>query len=160
MRIRTSAVDLSQVKADLAICFIAEDEGVPSGLADRVLRRELQLQMKQEDFTGKSGQRLVWSTTVNSRARRILLVGLGSSHDSRALRGAVASAVRHSATYAAKSVALCLPKGSDREAVRAVTEAAQFGEYRFDKYITDPSRRAVRPTSVEIAVESPVLSVA
>lgn len=152
MRIRTSAADLSQVKADLAIYLVAEGDSALGGVSDRLLRRELQLQMKREGFTGKSGERLVWNVAANARARRLLLIGLGAASGSRALRMAVAAGVRQAATYAATSIAICLPKGSAHEAVRAVCEGAQFGAYRFDKYVTEKSRRAVRPAVVEIAL--------
>ena len=78
MRISVSSRDLSELKADLAVCFAYEDDRKPRAVADRGLSRELAAQMKAEKFKGRSGDLLIWNTDGRYGTKRYLVVGLGS----------------------------------------------------------------------------------
>ncbi|HUD72136.1 MAG TPA: leucyl aminopeptidase [Dongiaceae bacterium] len=133
--------------ADIAIVYrLRGDAGivgpVSAGLAERLM------EVAREDrFHGRAGRRLLWHAPpdAGSRARRILLLGLGGREDltvdryRRALGEALVEADRLGAT----TVALPLPTGDGlpfdaRAAGRAVAEGFWLGTYRFDRYRSDP----------------------
>jgi leucyl aminopeptidase len=155
MRIRVSSKELSQLKADLAVCFAFEGDQAPRGVADSRLRRELATQMKTEAFRGRAGDKLVWNGDGRHGSRRFLIVGLGREGGTpgESIRLGCAGAARAAAGYSARSLALCLPPQAGEVAVeaRAATEGALCGAYQFDRYLTDPARRPVRLRSIEIS---------
>jgi len=157
VRIRLSSRDLSQHKVDLAVCFAHEGEKQPRGIADNALRRELAAQMKADGFKARVGDRLVWSTNGRFLARRFLVIGVGPDNGSseEVLRLACARAARAGADFAAKTVGIRIPdaKGAAVQGlVRAATEGALMGAYRFDRHLTDPARKAPKVTSIELSV--------
>ena len=85
MRVRVSSKDLSQLKADLAVCFAFDGDKTPRGIAEIKLRRALATRMRAEGFTGGSSDFLVWNADSRYPAQRFLVVGLGSGTAALAL---------------------------------------------------------------------------
>ncbi len=91
----------------------------------------------KEEFTGKRDQALSLPTLGRLPTERIVVLGLG---DRRAIGASVArtfaaKAARAGNAEKAKSLALALPAGFERE-LRAVGEGLELGAYRFTKYLT------------------------
>ncbi|HTQ04001.1 MAG TPA: leucyl aminopeptidase [Polyangiaceae bacterium] len=94
---------------------------------------------KLVEFTGKADQLLDVSTLGRTKARRIVLVGLGPRQklDAARLRSAIATAVRAANGPGVTRVGVALPPDVDW---RNVGEAAGLGSYRFLKYFTGDRR--------------------
>jgi len=159
MRIRVSGKGLSQLKADLTVCFSFEGDREPRGVDDNRLRRDLSAQMKSEAFVGRAGDKLVWNADGRYGSHRFLVMGLGPAGGApgESIRLGCAAAARAAAGYSAKSVALLLPPSVGEVALqaRAAGEGALLGAYQFDRYLTDPARRPVRLRSIEISAAGP-----
>jgi len=94
---------------------------------------------KLVEWSGKPDQVLDVPTLGKTKARRILLVGVGPSAERNAarLRSAVATAVRASAGPSVTRGGIGLPAVAD---FRHVGEAVGLGAYRFTKYFTSERR--------------------
>ena len=96
---------------------------------------------REEGFTGKTGRTVLFYSPETS-ARRILLVGVGAEGGPERLRRYAAVAIRRAREVHAARVALgtqipgSTGEGPADERVRAVTEGAGLGAYRFDRYRT------------------------
>ena len=158
MRVRTSVRDLSEQKADVAVCFAHEGDEQPRGIADGRLRRDLAREMKVERFKGRSGDQVTWNVDGRYPSRRFLVIGLGprDGDPAEAVRGGCARASRAASGFSATSLALRLPpvEGASAGALaRAGAEGALLGAYQFDRYLTDSARRPTRLRSIELAAE-------
>jgi leucyl aminopeptidase len=160
MKVRWTDRDLTNEKADLVACFAYENDREPRGIADRALTRELAARIKADRFEGKRGDRLVWNVNGDGGARRYLLLGLGKGHPTpgEAIRYGCTLAARRASEHAARSLALALPPCDDETAdaeVRAAVEGALIGAYRFDRYLTDPTRRETRLERLTVSARGP-----
>ena len=126
MRIRVSKKDVSELEADLVVCFAREADAKPRAIADPGLRRELAREMRAEGFRGRVGDQLVWNANGRYASRRFLVVGLGSGDDDGAIRTASARAARAAQDLAARRLALRLPDVSKERAAEIFME--EFGE--------------------------------
>ena len=161
MRLRVTNKDLSEVRADVGVCFAHEGDRAPRGLGDRKLKNELGRQMKTVGFEGKSGDRLSWNSNGKYPVARFLVLGLGPENvdASQAIRAVAARAARQSSHVRAKHLALAVPgmktsNGPDR--ARAAAEGVLLGNYRFEKYIHDSDRKHVPLTALDLCGGSPV----
>jgi len=159
MRVRLITKDLSAVRADVAVCFAHEGDRAPRGLRDTKLRNELARQMKAVGFKGASGDRLSWSSNGKYDARRFLILGLGAegANPAEAIRAGASRAARRASDVRARKIAIAVPgtkstDGPDR--LRAAAEGVAFGNYRFEKYISDPDRKHTTLDTVELCAES------
>jgi len=114
---------------------------------DRAAGGRLKEVAKEEGFTGKPG-RAVLLHTPEIPARRVLLVGTGPDPAPEHLRRYAAAAIRRGREVRAARVALATqaggPAGSQpEETVRAVTEGAGLGAYRFDRYRKAPEESEI-----------------
>jgi len=155
MRIRVTSSDLSAVRADVAVCFAHEGDRTPRGLTDAKLRNELGRQMKALSFKGSVGDRLTWNSNGKFPARRFMVLGLGVDHGQpcQAIRSGAARAARHSARVRAKKIAIAvpqMPEASAPDQARAATEGVLLGNYRFEKYLSDPDRKHVSLLGAEL----------
>jgi leucyl aminopeptidase len=163
MRVQVTGRDLSQIEVDLAACFSWEGESEPEGIVDRGLRRELARQMQADRFRGRPGDRLVWSSNGRFPARRFVVIGLGRRERTNGLRGGCARAARAAQELSATSLAIRLPNAEGEERPRRTREAAEgalLGAYRFDRYLTDSSRRPRELRSIEISAAGPAAELA
>ncbi len=116
---------------------------------DRAVGGRLKEMAREEGFTGKPG-RTVLLYSPDAPAHRVLLVGIGSDPAPERLRRYAAVAIRRAReVHAARVGLLTRPSGPAGEApaderVRAVTEGAGLGAYRFDRY-----RKAEDETQVQ-----------
>lgn len=155
--------DLASLEADVAACFAYEGDREPRGVRSPALRRELGARMKAEAFSGRRGESVVWNADGRYRSRRFLVVGLGKPTvpSFEAVRKGCARAARMAGTFAATSLALRLPPVPGSQAAseaRAATEGALLGAYRFDRYLTEPSRRRCKIESVVLSADGPANS--
>ncbi len=146
--------DPSSENADvLVVCMFAGplNEHPTLSALDRELGSALAAHAKNVEFEGKFEQVLDVPTLGRLRARRLVIIGAGSTADwsNTRLRSLVASAVRL-ASNNAKHIALVAP----REDVdfRAIGEGVGLGAYRFDKYFTGDRRPKSELTRVSVHV--------
>jgi len=156
MDIRLSSRPLAEQKVDLGVCFAHEGDSAPRGLDKDRLGRELAAQMKADGFRGRKGDRLVWAPGELARCRRVLVVGLGKPNGApdETVRYGCTQAARRASDFSSRSLGLQLPVAPGNDGaleLRAAVEGALLGAYRFDRYLTDASRRDVRVERVEIA---------
>jgi leucyl aminopeptidase len=159
MRIRTTAKDISDQKTDLAVLFAYAGDRSPRGVAHKALIKELATQMKAESFKGHAGDRLIWNANGQFESRRFMVIGLGKERDvpGEAIRLGCSQAARAASRYSARSMAVGLPSASGQllaQEARAAVEGALLGAYQYDKYLTDPGRRAVKLGKLELCVGS------
>jgi leucyl aminopeptidase len=153
MRISFSDDSLSARAADLLVV------GVPAGQVEAALAGfgdfadALRALAKDEDFTGKPGSTVATSTLGRIAASRVLLVGTGAGTvaDVRAAAGIGGTQARGKG---ARTVAFAFP-GTDTGAagIRAAIEAFAEGNYRFDKYKAEASRKAAAEQLVFCAAQ-------
>jgi leucyl aminopeptidase len=156
LRVRVTSTDLAVQKADLAVAFAYEGDKHPRGIGGATLRRELGAQMRAEGFRGLPSDRVVWNADGRYGSRRFLVIGLGKGNGTpgEAIRQGGLHAARAASRFCAKSLALRLPtpRGSEAtEEARAAVEGALFGAYRFERYLTDPTRRTIPIASIEVS---------
>ncbi|RMG21249.1 MAG: leucyl aminopeptidase [Deltaproteobacteria bacterium] len=164
--VKLSSGALNKHKADLFVLPVYEGE-VGSKRKSlrplvtrvrRALRGVLEEAAKSERFSGKAGQMLALHTHGRLGAPRLTVVGLGKSGSTEThstLRNAVGAAVRGARRIGATRVLVLLPEDArDAEAVRAATEGAILGAYRFDRYLTQEQKGAGKPVrTVALLVE-------
>jgi leucyl aminopeptidase len=126
----------------------------------------------EERFAAKLGQIVILNTPVDTRARRVILIGVGDLREASAsgLRIAAGVAVRQARAVAAARVAFAWTTEAAPDAqlaIEAAAEGALLGGYRFDKYLTGDDSKTAGPVSVtlcppttaaEIADAAPALS--
>jgi leucyl aminopeptidase len=107
---------------------------------DRASRGIIAAALSAGDFTGKAGQTLLlYPSGGRSRAKRLLLVGLGDETklDAEALRKVAGSAIGAGSQRRANRVALVVPpapEGAEPERIQALAEGGVLAGYRFDGY--------------------------
>ena len=111
MRIRVSKKDVSELEADLVVCFAYEDEKQPAGVKHAALKKVLAAEMKAEQFTGQPTDFVFWNTDGRFGSSRFAVIGLGPRSDTpgQAIRPGAARAARAAARFSARSLALGLP---------------------------------------------------
>jgi len=159
MRARVSERDLSRLDADLAVCFAYEGERSPAGVSHPELRSALEAEMKAERFSGLATDLAIWNTDGRFPARRFAVVGLGrrKSVAGEAIRTGAARAARTASRLSARRLALRLPETASGDSLlelRAAIEGAMLGAYRFERHLTEKSRRIVGPDSLEVSIPS------
>jgi leucyl aminopeptidase len=156
IRVRTSTKDLSRLVADAAACFAFEGDRTPRGVEDAGLRRALAAEMKAERFEGRRRDVLMWNANGRLRSRRFLVIGLGPEAEASAtmVGDGCARAVRAAERFAARKLAIRLPTGVEEDAatvVRAAVEGALLSAYRFERYLTDRTRRRSPLDALEVS---------
>jgi leucyl aminopeptidase len=111
--------------------------------------RKLSPLLQSLGITGKAGEVAKLPTVGTIKSPVLVLVGLGESSDTEAVRRAAGVAARSIPNAA--TVALALPAGTP-ELVRAVTEGWLLGAYSFDTY----KSAASKDVPGEVVVLSPV----
>ncbi len=142
MRFAFASDSLASRTTDVLVVGVALN-GLPAALAGfGEFAPRLEALARDEDFTGKAGSSLSAPTYGNAAAPRVLLVGLGGAtpNDLRAAAGLAGFQARargaRNVSFAAPAVTVT---GRD---VRAMAEAFAEGNYRFDKYKSETSRKA------------------
>jgi leucyl aminopeptidase len=111
------------------------------------------------DFKGREGQALVLYPGEGSRARRLLLIGLGKRerYDAERLRRAAATAARQAARIGTSDLAFHLRQEREAapsivDAARAVAEGFELGSYVFDAFKTRGEEEPARVERVDVLV--------
>jgi leucyl aminopeptidase len=142
MRVAFSSSPLGHQAADLLVIGVpaANVAGTLSALGD--FGPALAAVATQEEFTGKPGSTLAAPTYGRIIAPRVLLVGTGTAALAD-LRAAAGTAGTQARARGARNVALAFPGSNVRAVeVRTIVEAFAEGNYRFDKYKSEASRKA------------------
>ena len=150
MRARINSEKLSGQKVDLAACFAYENDKRPRGLeGDPALAAALAARMKQQKFKGSAGEIVHWDADGAFACSRFVVIGLGIAPEApgEAARIGAARAAREASSVAAGKLAIRLAPESEGRMpleVRAAVEGAMLGDYRFERHLTDPSRKKSR----------------
>jgi leucyl aminopeptidase len=159
-----------RLRTDVLVFLVPEGKAAIRAVTERLRRLTdaLPAQLRDNVFTGKPGQHL-WIVPARSKARHILVAGLGPENrlSLEAVRRATAAALTAAATVKAVSVALLLPppalynegdweveRHHDEAVGQAMTEAALLGTYRFDRYRTTAEGRTTVARLVLAVAES------
>ncbi|MFQ5948859.1 MAG: leucyl aminopeptidase, partial [Acidimicrobiia bacterium] len=129
---------LEQASADvLGVPVLAERQFTAGGrwVAER-LGDWLDGYLDEADFTGKEGQLISCPSGGRIPFGTVVLVGLGEDLDTEAVRRAAGSLGR--ASSRATTVATTLHELEVVDAVEAVASGFLLGQYRFEKYQTEP----------------------
>ncbi|MCU0223129.1 MAG: leucyl aminopeptidase [Acidobacteria bacterium] len=148
-RMEISGRDLLEIAADAFVLFVSEGDS-PADALPRGAAAAVRAEAGRRRFKGAKGEILeVPLPAPRGPARVLLAVGLGKREEfgPERLRLAAAAAARRSQALRARRVALALPAApagslGPRPVARAVMEGALVGTYRFERYLTDPGRRA------------------
>ena len=89
-----------------------------------------------EDFMGKAGQTAMVTTAASTQWESVLFVGLGDDPSTEDLRHAAGTVGRMVSAYV--SVATTLHQVPTGGAAEAVASGFAMGQYRFDKYKSEP----------------------
>lgn len=152
MKITFEHSSLNKNTADFLALFIHQDKHLfTSGI--QLLSRKLGVRVPAADlgdFAGKDGETHVVYTRRGSKARRIILTGLGE-HKKLSLeryRRSSAAAAKRARSLKAGSLTIFMPsvKSDYHSAVCAVAEGAILALYKFDKYI---SKKADETQSIQ-----------
>jgi leucyl aminopeptidase len=108
--------------------------------------------LEASEFQGKPEQQIDIPTFGRIKARRLIVVGLGSKADcdSARVRACVAGAIRSALSSNTKTMALVLPE--PLPALRAVGEAVVLGAYRFSRYFTGERKPKSELSKVSVVV--------
>ncbi len=139
MKASITGIPLAQLDVDMLLVPLAEDaaDGEKTSLQDALgepFRRAM------SDFTGKAGSNPILLYPESSRAKRVVLVGLGTvkTIDAERLRAAAAQGAQAAINMKAKTVGVVMPENPlDAETVsQALVEGFVLGSYRFRRYKT------------------------
>lgn len=139
MKASITGIPLAQLDVDMLLVPLAEDaaDGEKTSLQDALgepFRRAM------SDFTGKAGSNPILLYPESSRAKRVVLVGLGTAKtiDAERLRAAAAQGAQAAINMKAKTVGVVMPENPlDAEtASQALVEGFVLGSYRFRRYKT------------------------
>ncbi len=121
--------------------------------ADRATRGQLRAAIASGDFVGKAGDTLLLYPDKRSRAKRILLIGLGEATQLNrdGLRQAAGRAVREASRRRSTRVALAVPEAAaDPDSIQALSEGALLAGYRFGDYRREAENGAVEVASLSL----------
>lgn len=129
------------------------------GFEDEAAYRDPQLQELADrardwpEFSGKSGDEVIFYDMQGVRAERVLVLGLGKSADAEreTLRKACGRAVNRAISAELESLLICIPgpagKVADMEsAAEAMMEGAVLANYRFDLYKKEKKHKPIKKT--------------
>jgi leucyl aminopeptidase len=164
MRITATAQNPAEVAADLLVVPLAKLASprprLPTRAAalDRRLGGSLAAVVGSGDFTGKAGETQLVYPRTTSRARRVLLIGIGEEAklDAEGLRSAAGSAVGQAAARKAARVVFAVPglrKLRPAAVAQALAEGAALAGYRFDTYLRDEKDAPGRVSSFTLCLE-------
>jgi leucyl aminopeptidase len=147
MNISFSSADLSSLAVDILVVGVLSEAASAGNLASSLSALDapaafngaLQAAARDEEFTGRTNSTLLLSSLGHCKAKRVLLVGVGSGapNELRAAAGVVGYQAR---IKGAKSLALAFPGAAG--SLRVILEALSEGNYRFDKYKSEAFKKA------------------
>jgi leucyl aminopeptidase len=152
----------SSPPADLRVDLLAiacDDDAVtesaPVAALDQALGGTLRRAIHDERFRGKPGQTLVLHTQERLPATRIVLIGVGGRASLRlaAMLPFAGRAARLAAATGASSLALLPPASVTADLgdlAATLTQGTLLGCYRFDRYLSDETRAARVPATVQL----------
>jgi len=136
-----SAKEAHLIRADAVVVFCGKGKRHPAGLPASTLRTALARVMKEDQFTGKEGELLLWHAPGGMPASRYLVVGMGPAEefDLESLRRALAVATR-TLQESTRHMAAALPAAGGRlpsaARVEAAVEGVCLGGHRWTAWIS------------------------
>jgi leucyl aminopeptidase len=134
----TAAGPVEDSDADAVVVPVFADRAWGPG-AEAVAARlgdHLEGQFDAEEFKGKSGQAVAVTAGPDVSWSRVIFVGLGEAPEAEDIRRAAGVAGRLAARFA--TVATSLHEVEVADSVAAVASGFVLGQYRFDKYRSEP----------------------
>jgi leucyl aminopeptidase len=155
-----TAASVLRLDADVLILPVLETEGKAALDAtmtdvDRALGGHLHRAAAADAFKGRADQLFLFHTQGRLPAARVVLVGLGPRErcTPELLRQAAGRAVRTAMRGKGVQMVLQVPvTADDAAAVRAATEGALLGAYRFDRYRTNGAEERGTLGSLRVAL--------
>ncbi|MEN8128509.1 MAG: leucyl aminopeptidase [Planctomycetota bacterium] len=163
--VKAQKADIHTFAADLLTVGVFEDTPVKSLIKelDKRLDGEIRRVKKLGDFKARPGSTCLLYSAGRIKAPRILLVGLGKRKDLKTdtVRKAAAVATSTAVDLKAQTVLLSLHTDIPDSAMldtaqlgQILAEAACFGAYRYDEFITDKeSKRPARLTAIIVGTD-------
>jgi leucyl aminopeptidase len=151
MRITTTTTGPLRVTADVLVVTVPKPPAIDGVLAelDAAMGGTIANLIAAGEIRGTRGKVTMVHAPAGVRAKRVAVVGLGSSPEADDVRQAAAMAAR--AATAARAVSIAFATQSvplERDlASRCLVEGAVLGEYRFDRFRTGSA--ADRPSRLE-----------
>lgn len=148
-KLEVSSRDLFEVAAEAHVTFVFEGEA-PGDQVPRSLAGATRAEAERRRFKGGKGEILeVPLAPAGGERRALLVVGLGKREEigPERVRFAAAAAARRAQAIRAPRVALSLPEApgeliGPRDLARGILEGVLVGTYRFERFLTDPTRKA------------------
>lgn len=138
--------------AEVLVLASCEDDGPlkqEAAAVDKLLAGGLSELLKSGEFEGKANELVLVHTQGRSRAKRVLLVGLGKRKDLKvdSFRQAMGHAAKRVRQAKATSFSVALPAAAVRGAslvdlAQAMVEGAILGSYQFTAYRSDETASA------------------
>ncbi len=143
MKLSFNKGTLINLKADVAIAFIHEDEifrKTELGSLNRAFKSQLSSFLHAGDFKGKEGEAAVVYLDKGAGPSRLVLVGLGERKNMNLekYRRTAATGAKKARSLKAVSVGFEIPSDLREKAdsLQALAEGAFLSLYRYDKYLT------------------------
>jgi leucyl aminopeptidase len=143
MRITTSTTAPERAAADMLAVAVGKPASLSGAAAtvDAALGGAIRRLVDAGEIRGAKGQVTVVHADGGVRAKRVAVVGLGTSPGPAEARLAAAAVVRAASTARARSVAVSIDGVplDPAEATRCVVDGAALAGYRFTRYLTGPA---------------------
>lgn len=162
MEIRTQVQSIERARGDLLV--VNEFEGIKkpggaTGAVDKALDGMLSKIAKEEGFTGKEEEIVLFPTFGKIPAKRVLLVGLGNKKDfsHETVRRAAGRTIREAKRVQAKKIVSILHGAGigglkPREAACALVEGLLLSDYQFTKYKKEAVQKAKKTQIKEVLI--------
>ena len=169
MKISVDTHELARTSADWIAIPLTQNERSAPRLPARIAQLDenlggcIRASLERNGFEGRRNEKLaIFPPTARTRrapGRCILLVGLGKTAklDSETLRQAAGTAVRHTTSKKARTLAIAVPslgRIKPAPAAQALAEGAILGNYRFDRYRSSKSPANARLRQVSLFFEA------
>ncbi len=147
--------DIAQLKADILVVGLFQDEKTLAGVAqivDCALAGKLARCLKEDAFKGKSGTSFLMHTHDTISAKRVLVIGLGGKEEFglEGIRQAAAVSINVAKEIGAKTIVSVLHSVGELKAAdcaQAMAEGARLADYVFDKY-KKPSNKSPKSFTI------------
>jgi leucyl aminopeptidase len=151
MELTVKVGGLDKEAVDAIVLMLYEGEAPPQAaesIIDKALDGAVTMLRKDGEFTGKAKQQLSLQTQGRLKAKKVVLIGLGTPEKStlEGLRQATGSAAQYTRGLGATTMAVAVESAGQApigpsEVAQAVAEGMVLGLYRFDKFKTEENDR-------------------
>ncbi len=149
IRVDTTSLSSAKDRAALVFAFVGKDAAALVGQAGRGFVGPFETLRVREAFTGAAGQCLVLHDRPGARIETLVVVGVGATPTTDALRSAAAEGARAARDAGAGTLTVALPAGGNVAATtEAIVEGIRLGLYVFEAYKTEKAKKALRSATL------------